>query len=81
MKKLSIDAFEFSFLQVPIEAAYAYDAVKLYAESAHAVVEAGGDYRNGSQITAAIVAKKEYYSDIQVGRNESYGASRVEKSE
>ena len=53
--------------QVPIEAAYAYDAVKIYAEAAHEVIEAGGDHRDGRVVTRAIIEKRQYFFDIQVG--------------
>jgi hypothetical protein len=51
--------------QVPIEAIYTYDAVKLYAQAAHQVLVKGGDVRNGSDIVQTIISMGKYMSDIQ----------------
>ena len=51
--------------QVPIEAIYTYDAVKLYAQAAHEVLSKGGDVRNGTDIVQTIIRMGKYMSDIQ----------------
>ena len=50
---------------MPIEAAYMYDAVKIYAEAVHRVLASGHDHRNGTRVIEEVIAAKSYYSDIQ----------------
>lgn len=50
---------------MPIEAAYMYDAVKIYAEAVHRVLASGHDHRNGTRVIEEVIAAKSYYSEIQ----------------
>ena len=50
---------------MPIEAAYIYDAVKLYAQAADEVIKNGDDIRDGKKIIDTIIQRETYYSDIQ----------------
>ena len=50
---------------MPIEAAYMYDAVKIYAEAVHRVLASGHDHRNGTRVIEEVIAAKGYYSEIQ----------------
>lgn len=42
-------------LQLRTEAAYLYDAVWLYARTAHKILEQGGDIRNGTLIIENLI--------------------------
>lgn len=42
-------------LQLRTEAAYLYDAVWLYAKTAHKILEHGGDIRNGTHIIESLI--------------------------
>ena len=64
----SLYALNLTGIQVPIDAAFLYDAVKMYAEAAHVVIEAGGDLRDGQEIVRTIINRGEYHSDFQ-GKN------------
>lgn len=52
-----------TYLQVPVEAAYLYDAVMIYAKALRDVLDKGQDPRNGSAIFENI--KNRPYRSIQ----------------
>ena len=54
-----------SSLQVPLEAAFIYDAVKVYAKSVDQILRSGGDIRNGTEVVRRIIEAGTYHSDIQ----------------
>ena len=55
----------FTDFQVPMEAVYIYDAVKLYALAVHEIMQSGQDPRNGTEVIQTIIKLGKYPSDIQ----------------
>ncbi len=52
---------------MPLDAAFMYDAVRVYAQAADKVLRGGGDLRNGTQVVAAVIGDghgSDYHSDL-----------------
>ncbi len=58
---MNLDRISKFWFQIPVTAAHLYDAVGIYARSSAAVLQEGGDIRNGTAILQKI-ANQTYHS-------------------